>query len=116
MTQEEIEGNKLVAFYIGASITDIPGIQKAIMYPINGGESKFVTRLRYHKSMDWLYPVYQNIRLFVNSKECSKLDSYSKMLLRTNFNIMKVTIAEGESIETLFNSIVKWIKIYNLKD
>jgi len=115
MTQEEIEGNKLIGYYMGATIIDIPGIQKTIMYPVNGGEAKFVTRLRYNKSMDWLYPVYQKIYEFVRSRQCEELDSYTKMLLRVKAIDCSITIEQGKPISEIFKEIVEWIKIYNSK-
>jgi hypothetical protein len=130
MTQEEIEGNKILVEYMNILKVrdctptmwfsdDLPTTY--IMATSNfGGLSttllKFkVEQLKYHESMDWLYPVYQKIKLFVSSKEYNDLDNYSKMLLKTHFNIMKTIIAEGESIEVLFKSVVEWVKIYNLK-
>lgn len=115
MTQEELEGNKLVAIYMDASITDIPGIQKAIMYPVNGGDSIFVTRLKYHKSMDWLYPVYQKIVGMMDYLTDETVDHYSKMLLVSAFEDCRTSIIYGNTTENLFKEIVEWIKIYNLK-
>ena len=115
MTQEELEGNKLVAIYMDASITDIPGMQKPIVYPVNGGNSVFLTRLKYHKSMDWLYPVYQKIIQYCVSDKFNKLDIYRKMLIEEQEEMISFVLNRGESVQSIFKEIVEWIKIYNEK-
>jgi len=115
MTHEELEGNKLIAIYMGASITNIPGIQKPILYPVNGGNSIFLTRLKYHKSMDWLYPVYQKICNMMDSVTYETLDPYSKMLLEDKLDKIQNGLIDVDEVKTLFNKIVEWIKIYNEK-
>jgi len=116
MTQEELEGNKLVAIYMDASITDIPGMQKPIVYPVNGGNSVFLTRLKYHKSMDWLYPVYQKICKFMQSEIfLGHKDNYGKSLLYQSFFRIAALLNHGEDVFLIFKEIVEWIKIYNEK-
>ena len=120
MTHEELEGNELLATYMGAKYPlrdelSFPMDKYDVWLPFHG--IKHINRLEYHKSMDWLYPVYQKICKYTGSEkfDLHKTDPYGYEELTTQFNICYERIGDGEDISELFKEIVEWIKIYNEK-
>jgi hypothetical protein len=117
MTQEELEGNKLIAKYIGATKRE-QGSFELYNFPEKtkeGFKSYDVIYLEFHCSMDWLYPVYQKIVKWHEKGNNDKLDIYSKTLLNSKYLDCILKVSGGESVSEIFKKIVEWIKIYNLK-
>lgn len=128
MTQEELEGNKLIAEYLHFSIKEN---EFYTIFPYEWMSTKANCRynfniqdedgldlwdfIEFHNSMDWLYPVYQKITKYSDSIEVDKLDSYTKMQIRTKYLTIRGLVAAAFDIDHIFKEIVAWIKIYNLK-
>ena len=110
MTQEELEGNNIVAAYMQEYTTEYLIWKKTDI-------SKLVSVLEYSSSMDWLYPVYQEIIQFADSDNpmFNKLDTYCRALILSQQQEIRDALIEGKNVSELFKEIVEWIKIYNEK-
>jgi len=121
MTPEELKGNILIGLYLGMEhVNDCPE-----EYP-NGYYIPGKTELdidytpdgwSFHESMDWLYPVYQEIIQFADSDNpmFNKLDTYCRALILSQQQEIRDALIEGKNVSELFKEIVEWIKIYNEK-
>jgi hypothetical protein len=101
MTQQEIlEGNKLIAEFMGYKQSVIIGVLFIHETKLN----LTISELKYHSSWDWLMPVVGKI------KECLKNGNYIDT--RTTFlTIQHLSIFED--IETVYAAVVEFIKWHN---
>lgn len=119
MTQKEIDESILLAFYMGAKT------HKEVQFNIHEYELYIpfhciISRndLKYTRSMDWLYPVYQKICKWISSEECDNLankDEVAYFSLIEQHSACYDRISDGEDVSEIFKEIVSWIKLYNLK-
>jgi hypothetical protein len=54
--QKTEDKNRIIAEFMGAKLTDLPGLQKAIYYPVMG-KSVYAHKLKYHSDFNALMPV-----------------------------------------------------------
>lgn len=121
MTQEEIEGNKLIGVFLGSKwINDAPEeYPEGYYYVPESFDEDCPTGLPkdwgFSESMDWLYPVYQKIVKVCLSGTFDRLDVYSRSLLVGQEDWISKNLVTAKDISIIFKEIVEWIKIYNLK-
>lgn len=115
MTQEEIlEGNKLIAQFMGETLLPI---KEGDLYPIITCTTG-LKQTRYHASWDWLMPVVEKIESFDNSNIDSRVSIerntcsiyYDNRSDLYEFNAWN----DGWSkIQITYSHIVEFIKWYN---
>ena len=93
--------NKMHGSYIWSNYDNIPELAEIIMKEI--GEEQWYICTRFDESWDWLMPVIQKIN--------KKTQNVPGMIL-TLSNIHKYTC--NVMIDKTFDSVVEWIKIYNV--
>jgi hypothetical protein len=101
-----LKGNKLIAEFM----TEEPEVLAKDLLKAGTLES-----MQYNSSMDWLYPVYQKICLFRDTLTYKVLDTWSRMLLNEAESDCSMELAVGNKVLLIFEAVVKWIKVYNLK-
>lgn len=115
--QEIIEGNKLIAEFIGIKQNDFGHwINKDHLL---GSQSKlFDFELKYHSSWDWLMPVVEKIENdlqdsfnvdIINKNQCEIVRNGNEFICGYGFETVN-----HSKIEAVYNSIVEFIKWYNL--
>ena len=125
MTQEEIlEGNKLIAQFMGSklkgeSLLSINKIlqQDELWLPLHGITT--FSRLKYHSSWDWLFPVLEKIWSITGSRNLFyfNLEELAPDLKIPWFYNPKHTIENqfSSTIEEVYSLIVSFIEYYNEK-
>lgn len=119
---EKLEGNLLIAKWMGYEITD----RGVFMYPkelydlyrpsireLEGGRYEYVcdqADMEFHRSWGWLMPVVQKIGDRVRLIEC---EGYN---LNECFVDLKQALCWGEAIEIVWASVIDVIKYLNNKD
>lgn len=98
MTNEQIEGGKLIAEFMGEKIST-SGI--GIVRPA-GWDDLF----KYHSSWDWLKPVIEKI----GNIEFNSIDGF-KEYMRDNFSESKIHIYQ--KIDIVYPAVVEFVKWYN---
>jgi len=116
MSKEEIlEGNKLIAKFMGAEVSQAYSKTKEqdgvmFYYPKDSSPDMFrnlsSASIKYHSSWDWLMPVYIKI-----AKEEKLWGDYEKSIII--FNIMYDRLGDAEGIDKVYESVVEFIKWYN---
>lgn len=124
MNEEILEGNKLIAEFMGEEVLQI---NKGDLYPVIKGEFG-LKQTRYHASWDWLMPVVEKvskIKCIWHDPEPSISDTYYPrtfgMLNAETGNPMvrlnSTQIFDAKTlIEATWLSIVDFIKWYNDQD
>lgn len=117
MTSQEIEGNKLIAEFMGIGKTT----QEPELYFKPDTESYWITsdELKYHTSWDWLMPVIEKIHGI-------RLDKFTTVSWEAsnNFFCFYKTFDTGEredivnvekesNIKTAFTAVVEFIKLHH---
>jgi hypothetical protein len=106
--QEIIEGNKLIADYMGEAI-DVLGKFGQNWKKVIGDISPIPS---YHESWDWLMPVVSKIEsdgydFFMQPLECTIIDSEGyEVAIDTHMGI-------STNIEGIWNCVIKFIKWHN---
>lgn len=144
MTRKEvIEGNKLIAEFMGYSVgfphkTDkygyiqtvegyiIPSIVNPSPHPSDIDTHQFsLTDLRFHSSWDWLMPCIEKIELIEDSyhgRFVVYISSNNCTIQSTNFRLDKISVEPSHyfnslygnsKIEAVWVAIVEFIKWYN---
>lgn len=123
--QEIIEGNKLIAEFMGASFhEDTPMILKKHVVSPAGNAIKCADKLRYNSSWDWLMPVVEKIANLDNV--CAFRIGYSGMVnlgMRSKYVVSQIddwidrefasNSGQQTLIECTYQSVVDFIKWYN---
>jgi hypothetical protein len=104
------EKNRMIAEFMGATITDIKGIQKPIYYPIMG-KSVFVNKLKYHTSWDWLMPVVEKIEQ--TNDGCTLVIIEDERCHIDNQKEFHIDSVGHTKIEAVHNAAVAFIEWYN---
>ena len=120
MTKEEIiEGNKLIAEFMGGVYDSDVNEYWFYLNPPNW-TSKFAPttyELKYHSSWDWLMPVVEKIENdlkdsfnvdIVNNNQCEIVKNGSKFICGYGFETVY-----NSKIEAVYYSVVAFIKWYN---
>lgn len=116
MTDNKIvEGNKLIAEFMGWSKSDYHNTPNK-MY--NGAIGIHVDHLQYHTSWDWLMPVVEKI------EDCRIVDDYGFSVNIDNWQVIIKSLLSGKiitsnlsgaksKIEATWQAVVEFIKWYN---
>ena len=119
--KEILEGNKLIAEFMGGEIfTDFDGGYKRVRnIEPNKKTSRYLWNLEYHISWDWIMPVVDKIE----KKGCIIEISYSIVCMcriciigkkyEKAFNIINDNNGGIQPISAVYKSIVEFIKWYN---
>ena len=119
LTKEQIEeGNMLIAKFMESksygnldkekylSVSNIPGVSYF---------NKNCNDARFHKSWDWLMPVYQKINNYIQIKSSEDF-VFGTETDDLQINIWNALEDENACIDFLFPEIIKFIKYYNTKN
>lgn len=105
MTQEQVEGNKIIAEFMG-----VPLKSKQITFSNPQIEIEKDRMFRYHSSWDWIMPVIENIVLLEESEFNYDAEGMSQLRMsKLQFKALSIT----NSIDIIFNSVVAFCKWYN---
>lgn len=114
LSNEVLEGNKLIAEFMERKIVDSPWSHKPLeqqgqwVYVL--GQDFFKERIKYHYSWDWLMPVVEKIESIQNSDNY-EVDIFGKCC---EIGVMDEHSAVGKTkIEATWLAIVEFIKWYN---
>lgn len=121
-TKEEIiEGNKLIAEFMGYEKTIYSDVFNGDLYAldVSKGEIYAISQMQYHASWDWIMPVVEKIE----QKGCIVEISYSLVCMcricviwekhKKAFNIINDNNGGLEPIIAIYKSVVEFIKWYN---
>lgn len=122
MTNEEIiNGNKLIAEFMGYEKTIYSDVFNGDLYAldVSNGEIYTISQMQYHASWDWIMPVVEKIE----QKGCIVEISYSLVCMcricviwekhEKAFNIINDNNGGLEPIIAIYKSVVEFIKWYN---
>lgn len=137
MTEQEIiEGNKLIAHFMGAkSIKPIGHTGRDIEFPVQtGGLYVHQTAdLKYHSSWDWLMPVVEKIEntktidpvhkskvptnVIIHKSEGWEKNDFKQTcdIIQFTWDGHKISNSSNSKIEAIYKSVVQFIQWYNSK-
>jgi hypothetical protein len=104
MTQQELEGNKLIAEFMGGTLVGCANSEYKEVYQFETDITYFAGKkwpapvLAYHSSWDWLMPVVEMIKNIV----CN-----SEFIYRIGNDLLTI------DIDKVFKRVVEFIKWYN---
>lgn len=122
MTQEEIlEGNKLIAEFMGAEKVDKHPQSKSTVVTFKLGKTTIVSSLgnfKFHSSWDWLMPIVEKIQHMDNKFEVNidfQIHLMGAVELHINHKrVFGMTAFEpGTLINAVYEGVVEFIKWYN---
>lgn len=107
MTQEQIEGNKLIAEFMGGKLKHY-NLSNEPYYQMPNKQQWMPERLIYYSSWDWLMPVVEKIEKL--GLKC-EIGIASCVIYSAKYNVEKV-YAETK-IKATWLAVVEFIKWYN---
>ena len=116
-TNEILEGNKLIAEFMGIK-TKVYSDRPSIVYYDYNGFMNSTDQMEYHSSWDWLMPVVQKIETMDSCRykiilhfEIAFIDDTAT---RPDSSVIR---ASGNNrLETAYNMVIKFIQWYNNKN
>lgn len=122
--QEIIEGNKLIAEFMGAEVLSPKTKFTYYDFGDNWSETNSYVfqqkihdnMLKYHSSWDWLIPIIDKIELIEDSKYVVQIAADRCTIFEWNDseNIVKFNVMHtGEKITATYKCIIEFIKWYN---
>lgn len=113
MKQEIIEGNKLIAEFMG--LPKVEGYEN--VYRINDGKPNwYSTEPKYNESWDWIMPVVDKIKelkhpIYLYQSHIQSTVEIFEM--KNDHYIIRESDTLSKPIEVLFRALVNFIEIYN---
>lgn len=124
LTAEEIEGNRLIAIWMGAKIGNPVGRTEVLInvpdfYSDRTTSTHATKDLQYHKRWDWLMSVVDKIEAIHHVYEGDyinvRISQGYVQIEGTRTRIFRNTSIEGSKIRATWLAIVDFIKWYNSK-
>lgn len=122
MEKDIIEGNKMIAEFMGFKRIESPKVKEVYMrakhWIIEGHGYFDDEELKYHTSWDWLMPCVEKIETIDQEKED---DGYSVLIQGvlcqiSDMNMMGTLISEGfkdKKIDAVWQAVIQFITWYN---